>query len=40
MNETSFIPDWYVEEPDERKAIHNISNIKKVNESVLENASY
>lgn len=40
MNDINYIPDWYVQEPDERKAIHNISRIRKVSEKTLEKMTF
>ena len=40
MNETEYIPDWWVDEHDARKAVHNITNIRKATEERLERMSY
>lgn len=40
MNETDYIPDWYVGDTDEPKGLRNIKNIRKVTEETIERASY
>lgn len=40
MNQTDYIPDWYIGEPDEKKGLNNIKNIRKVSEEMLERTTY
>lgn len=40
MSDYEFIPDWYIEEPDERKGLRNISKIRKVSEETLDRTTY